>query len=136
MRQKDNIEVWLECHDDRLTLEREVEYAYDFIEHGGCTRKAKACFINEEAGVTFKPIIKFHRHFDLCGVSGVKITIAVGHRQQQPGSMNDVQAWFLPEASLQESMKRGGSFTFGAIQKWDRDRMSREAFTFPEPGGK
>lgn len=83
------------------------EYPHPCSEDGGYTNVRRTLIKvgtveeitrNHRCAIVVKP----PRNFDLLGAEGLKVTVAIGHTQQEPHGLYGVQAWFIPASILFE----------------------------------
>lgn len=88
----------IELEDDRYdTIE---QFSYPSRQASGADLTTTRAIISLKPGSNFEVVLNLRRPFTLYSAEGVKVTIAVGHTHQEPGALNDVQAWWIPKAIL------------------------------------
>lgn len=85
---------------------------------------------------TFLVKIKTDENFRPFTSEGVKLTIACGHRQQEPGALDDMQAWFIyNEDFIGQSRDMDCYDIYGQEKGGPRKCVGAREFTMPAAEG-
>lgn len=83
--------------------------------------------VRGRSGEAIEVLTKFTKDYKLHGASGVRITIAIGYRVQDPSHLTDTQSFWVDEANLYQTR------TFDKISRWSSEVSKAAATRFSIP---
>lgn len=98
--QMDGIHVSLELLDGSPIREFAHPHQPDRLQESEDDERVLRSIISSPRAAPYRVKVEFGPEFKSFSSEGVKLTIACGHTEQDPGSLHDVQAWFVPKEDL------------------------------------